>query len=50
MISVEEHVNDAICELSRPRGDYELIFPIKDNIKIYKKFFIDINNKENVSE
>jgi len=47
MISVEDHVNDAICELSRPRGDYELIFPIKDNIKIYKKFFIDINNEKN---
>ena len=46
-INVEEYVNNAICELSRPRGDYELIFPLKDNIKIYKKFFVDINNKEN---
>ena len=34
-----ELVNNALCELSRPRGDLELIFPLKDNINIYKKYF-----------
>lgn len=34
-----ESVNNALCELSRPRGDLELIFPLKDNINIYKKYF-----------
>ena len=46
-IDSEYNVNNAICELSRPRGDYELIFPLKDNINIYKKFFKNRNNKEN---
>ena len=36
---VEESVTDSICELGRPRGRYELIFPLKDNIKYYRKFF-----------
>ena len=34
-----ESVNNALCELYRPRGDLELIFPLKDNINIYKKYF-----------
>jgi hypothetical protein len=34
-----ESVNNALCELSRPRGDLELIFPLKNNINIYKKYF-----------
>ena len=46
-IDAEYNVNNAICELSRPRGDYELIFPLKDNINIYKKFFKNRNNREN---
>ena len=47
IISVKENVNNAVCELSRPRGDYEMIFPLKENIKTYKKYFLDINSKEN---
>ena len=29
----------ALCELERPRGDYELIFTTRKNIQKYKKFF-----------
>jgi len=36
-----------LCELTRPRGDYELIFPLKNNIDTYKKYFANINTKEN---
>jgi hypothetical protein len=46
-LKIEDSVNNALCELNRPRGDYELIFPLKENIKKYKKFFIK-NNRENV--
>ena len=46
-IEIEENVNNAICELYRPRGDYDLIFPLKENINKYKFFFKNINNKEN---
>ena len=46
--SIEDVVNNAFCELMRPRGDYELIFPLKNNIKYYKKFFKNINKKENL--
>ena len=34
-ISLEE----SLCELDRPRGGYELIFPIKKKVEKYKKFF-----------
>ena len=36
--SVNELVEDAFCELTRPKGSYDLIFPLKKNIDIYKKF------------
>ena len=36
---VEDIVNSSICELGRPRGRFELIFPLKDNINYYKQFF-----------
>ena len=45
--NIEDSVNNALCELYRPRGDYELIFPLNENIEKYKKFFIK-NNQENV--
>ena len=45
--NVEDNVNNALCELTRPRGDYELIFPLKSNINTYKKYFRNINTKEN---
>lgn len=43
---VDDNINNALCELERPRGNYELIFPIKDNINKYNKFFI-YNSEEN---
>ena len=43
---VNDNVNNALCELERPRGDYDLIFPKKENIDKYRKFFIN-NTKEN---
>lgn len=46
-ISVEYNVNNALCELSRPRGDYELIFPLKENIDKYRKYFKNRNTEEN---
>ena len=45
---VEKRVDDAFCELTRPRGDYELIFPLKDNIDKYKNFFFKNKGKENI--
>ena len=37
---LEKHdVEDALCELGRPRGKFELIFPLKENIEKYKKYF-----------
>ena len=43
----DELVDRAFCELTRPRGDYELIFPLKENIQQYKKYFIN-NTIENI--
>ena len=36
---INNDVEDALCELGRPRGKFELIFPLKENIEKYKKFF-----------
>ena len=33
-------INNAFCEFNRPRGNLELIFPIKDTLSYYKQFFI----------
>jgi len=44
---VKDYVNKGLCELERPRGDYELIFPLKNNINQYKKYFRNINCEEN---
>lgn len=44
---VDDRVNNALCELTRPRGDFELIFPLKSNINKYKKFFLNEDNLEN---
>ena len=43
---IEEIVDDSLCEFSRPRGLFELIYPLKDNINKYKKFYLNIS-KEN---
>ena len=36
---INHSVENAFCELTRPRGGYEYIFPLKSNIDIYKKYF-----------
>ena len=43
---IEENVDYAYCELTRPRGSFDLIFPLENNIDKYKKFF-RINLLEN---
>ena len=32
---------DDICELERPRGMYNLIFPLKSNVEKYKKYYLN---------
>jgi tubulin polyglutamylase TTLL4 len=44
---INDIVENAFCELTRPRGDFELIFPLKNNIEKYKKFFFRKVTKEN---
>ena len=44
--TIEEKINDVLCEISRPMGQFERIFPIKDNINKYEKFF----EKDNISK
>lgn len=36
---LKKNIEDSLCELDRPRGGYKLIFPLKSNIKNYRKFF-----------
>ena len=43
---IDDNINNALCELERPRGNYELIFPIKKTIHKYKKYFLN-NSVEN---
>ena len=38
MSSIEEAITESLCEFVRPTGGFERIFPLKDNIDIYKKF------------
>ena len=44
---VTESINYAYCELTRPRGDFELIFPLKENIRKYRRFFFKNASPEN---
>ena len=44
---LEENVGEAVCEFGRPRGMFELVFPKKSNINIYKKYFGNKSNEEN---
>ena len=37
--TIEEVVDDSLCEFERVDGDLERIFPKKDNIERYKKYF-----------
>lgn len=45
--SVEEAVQQAICEFTRPLGEFKRIFPVSDNIDYYMQFFekITTNNQ-----
>ena len=36
---VQEAIDIASCELTRPKGYFDLIFPLKKNIDKYAKFF-----------
>ena len=36
---IEYDINRALCEFEKPRGRFELIFPIKEHIDYYRKFF-----------
>ena len=36
---IQHDVDDALCEFERPRGKFQLIFPLKENINKYKKMF-----------
>ena len=38
MSTIEEAITESLCEFVRPTGGFERIFPLKDNIDIYKKF------------
>ena len=38
---LEKIINDTICEFSRPKGGFERIFPIKNTLTYYKKFFLE---------
>ena len=45
---VTESVDDALCEFTRKKGVFELVFPLKNNINSYKKFFSEINDENNM--
>ena len=36
---VEEIVDDSLCEFGRPRGMFDLVYPLKKNVNKYKKFY-----------
>ena len=38
---LKEILEESLCELDRPRGGFELIFPLKKNVEKYKPFFGD---------
>ena len=44
---IVEAVDDALCEFTRQKGVFELVFPLKENINNYKKYFIEMN-EENI--
>ena len=39
---IDFKVNDALCEINRPQGDYELIFPLRKILKNIKNFFLKL--------
>ena len=45
---IEEIVDDCLCEFGRPRGMFGLIYPLKNNINKYKKFYEKISPESQV--
>ena len=43
---LKEIIDDNLCELDRPRGGYSLIYPLKNNINKYKKYYLGNIPKE----
>ena len=43
---LKEIVDDSLCELDRPRGGYKLLFPLKNNVMKYRKFYLGDIPKE----
>ena len=37
--NISEAVNEALCEFCRPTGGFQRIFPLKENVKSYMKYF-----------
>ena len=37
--SIDEAIDDSICEFTRPIGGWIRSFPTKDNIEYFRKFF-----------
>ena len=44
---IAEAVDDALCEFTRQKGVFELVFPLKENINNYKKYFSEMS-EENI--
>ena len=44
---LEKLINNAFCEFSRPQGNLERIFPVKETLSYYRQFFIK-EYKENI--
>ena len=45
---IEYDINRALCEFGKPRGRFELIFPVKDKINYYRKFFGGYKKKDEI--
>ena len=43
---MEDDVDRAFCEFGKPKGRFELIFPIKEKISYYQKFFTNYKNTD----
>jgi len=40
---VDEALQQSICEITRPTGEFKRVFPLKENIDYYKKFFEEVS-------
>ena len=46
--NLKEIIEENICELNKPRGGYQLIFPLKKNIEMYKTLYLNNIPKEDL--